>query len=385
MKRLFFVMMIGFSALRISAQDSTAVETNSRLTIGGYGHVDYNQPLSGDTRNNGKLDVHRVVLLFNYNFSDKLNLVTELELEHVSEVYVEQAYLGYKVLPNLELRAGLMLIPFGIINEYHEPPTFFGVERPLVDNTIIPTTWREIGFGVSGNIQSVGLKYQFYLVNGFNGYDGSGKFSGSGGFRKGRQKGAESYISSPNISMRVEHLTTPSLKIGLSGYFGDSQSTLFNKISKDDAAAEAKADSSVVNIAMVGADYQFKYKRFQSRALVAYANIGNTEQYNQFAGTDLGSAMLGWYVEAGYRVLDFKAAGHDISLSPFARIERINTHFSTTGNLTAKDSYDLTALFAGFSLHLSKQAVFKTDLELRKTAADSEYSKILNIGVGFMF
>ena len=131
-------MMIGFSALRISAQDSTAVETNSRLTIGGYGHVDYNQPLSGDTRNNGKLDVHRVVLLFNYNFNNKLNLVTELEMEHVSEVYVEQAYLGYKVLPNLELRAGLMLIPFGIINEYHEPPHFLELNAHWLTTQLFP-------------------------------------------------------------------------------------------------------------------------------------------------------------------------------------------------------------------------------------------------------
>ena len=82
-----------------------------------------------------------------------------------------------------------MLVPMGIVNEYHEPTTFNGVERPSLDNKIVPTTWREMGIGVSGRINSASIRYQAYLMNGFLSYGESHKLRGSDGLRKGRQKG----------------------------------------------------------------------------------------------------------------------------------------------------------------------------------------------------
>jgi hypothetical protein len=102
-------------------------------------------------------------------------------------------------------KGGLLLIPMGIVNEYHEPTTFNGVERPLIENRITPTTWREIGFGITGTVLPASLKYQAYVVNGFNGYDGDANLTGSKGFRSGRQKGAESYISSPSFTGKIEY------------------------------------------------------------------------------------------------------------------------------------------------------------------------------------
>ncbi len=113
---------------------------DEKLSIGGYGEIHYNQQVSGQTRYNGKMDVHRMVMFFGYQFNDKTSFVTELEFEHVKEVYVEQAFLNYNVRPNTALRAGLMLVPMGIVNEYHEPTTFNGVERPSVDKYIVPST-----------------------------------------------------------------------------------------------------------------------------------------------------------------------------------------------------------------------------------------------------
>mgnify|MGYP001552737102 CR=1 FL=1 len=172
------------------------------ITIGGYGQLDYNEP---DGSASGKLDVHRLVLLFGYKFNDKVSFLTEIEYEHVKEVYVEQAYIKYRANNNLNVLAGLMLVPMGIINEYHEPTTFDGVERPNVDKYIVPTTWRELGIGISGRIDNASLKYQAYLFNGFKSYaDGSGVLRGSDGLRKGRQNGAESVVSSPNFSTKID-------------------------------------------------------------------------------------------------------------------------------------------------------------------------------------
>ena len=136
---------------------------SNKLTIGGYGQVDYNQP-EGE---NGTLDVHRIVLLLGYKFNDRVQFVTEIEYEHVKEVFIEQAFLSYSLNDNLNIRGGLMLVPMGIVNEYHEPTTFNGVERPNVDKSIVPTTWREIGIGISGRINEASLRYQAYIFNGF--------------------------------------------------------------------------------------------------------------------------------------------------------------------------------------------------------------------------
>ena len=189
-----------------SATNIIMGNTSKGIRIGAYAQIDYNQPLSSDTYEAGKLDVHRLILFMGYSFSDRVQFVSEIEFEHVSEVYIEQAFINYKIREVLNLRAGLMLVPMGIINEYHEPTTYNGVERPNLESQIVPTTWRELGIGLSGNFPEMSLKYQVYAFNGFNGYsDGAGKFRGKDAFRKGRQKGAESYMTSPNLSTKVDY------------------------------------------------------------------------------------------------------------------------------------------------------------------------------------
>ena len=198
------------------------MQEEDRLTLGGYAQIDYNQPVNGGTFNAGGLDVHRMVLMFGYKFNEKIQFVSEVEFEHVKEVYVEQAFLQYEILPWLKFRGGLMLIPMGIINEFHEPSTFNGVERPNLDKHIVPTTWREIGAGFTGVFPSAALSYQLYLTNGFKSYDDGATLSGANGFRKGRQKGAESFINAPNLALKVNYFGISGLQLGLSGYSGKS-------------------------------------------------------------------------------------------------------------------------------------------------------------------
>ena len=157
----------------ISAQESQQLNSyqqqflnlsklESGLTIGGYGEVTYNDYDSGPS----ELDVQRLVMLFAYKFDDRVSFITEVEYEHVKEVYIEQAWLNYALNDNTNLRAGLLLVPMGIVNEYHEPTTFNGVERPTLDNKIVPTTWREIGMGISGRFDNLNMRYHAYIMNG---------------------------------------------------------------------------------------------------------------------------------------------------------------------------------------------------------------------------
>lgn len=401
MKRiLLFSMMVlgGLAAYSQSADSLSNQYTNtadnllskdSKLVVGGYGEVHYNQPLDGSTYNNGKLDVHRVVMLFGYNFTDKTQFITELEFEHVKEVYVEQAFLQYKLNSFLNFRGGLMLVPMGIINEYHEPTTFNGVERPTIDNKITPTTWREVGFGISGNILPVSLKYQAYIINGVNGYNGSAKLNGGNGLRSGRQIGAESYISSPNFTGKVEYYGIRGLNIGLSGYFGKTQSTLYDGIEKKDDAALAMADSSVVGVSMLGLDARYNISGLQLRGQFYYTSLSNSAQYNEFTASDdntfnnLGSSMVGYYAEAGYNVL--RTFQTDKQLVPFVRYEFLNTHNSVENNISKNPSYEKNIVTTGLTLALTKGAVVKADVQFVKDAATNKYAQTYNAGVGVMF
>jgi len=385
---LFFIGGILFAQSNQQAQYQNLADnllaSQSKLTIGGYGEVHYNQAFDKDTRYNGELDVNRLVMLFGYNFSDKVQFVTEIEYEHVREVFIEQAFLQYRLNQFIQFRAGLLLIPMGIINEYHEPTTFNGVERPLIDGKIAPTTWREIGFGITGNYLPASLKYQLYLVNGFNGYDGNAKLSGANGFRSGRQKGAESYISSPNLTGKIEYYGIKGLNIGLSGYFGKTQSTLYNKLDKNDVVAVLQADSSVVGISMLGADARYTLGNWQFKGQLYYAGISQSEIYNQFTGSDLGSALNGYYIEAAYDLLGSNQKV-EAGLIPFVRYEAYNMQASTEGNLQASKANEVQAITSGITWRMTQGVVFKTDLQFVKPASADKYSTIFNAGFGIMF
>lgn len=365
------------------------LRSDSKLMIGGYGEVHYNQPINGDTYNNGNLDVHRMVMLFGYSFNNKTQFVTEIEYEHVKEVYVEQAFLQYKLNKSINLRGGLMLVPMGIINEVHEPTTFHGVERPLIDGTIAPTTWREIGVGLSGDIFPASLKYQAYMLNGFNGFDGAAHLSGKDGLRKGRQKGAESFMSAPNYSARVAYYGIRGLNVGISAYFGKTQSTLYHKLSKNDAAGIASADSSVVKISMLGIDARYNLHGFRLKGQYYYTSLTNTLAYNIFTASadgnpnDLGSAMTGYYAEISYNVLRYLPT--KMHLEPFFRYEFLNTHHRVESQIERNMDYKKTGITSGLTLTLDKGVVVKTDLQLIKSASDNTYAKSINVGFGILF
>ncbi|SMO33774.1 hypothetical protein SAMN06265379_101124 [Saccharicrinis carchari] len=365
------------------------LQTEGNLQVGGYAEVHYNQPLSSAVKSNGKLDVHRVVMLFGYQFNERTQFITEIEFEHVSEVYIEQAFLQYKINNALNLRAGLILTPMGIINEYHEPNTFNGVERPHIDKLIAPTTWREIGVGFTGVVVPANMRYQAYLMNGFNGFNGAGKFRGKDGLRKGRQKGAESYISSPNFTAKVEYFGIRGLNLGLSGYVGKSQSTLYDGINKDDVNALAVADSSVINMAMIGADFRYSRSGLSVKGQFYYNSLGNTNEYNVFTAkdgknNDLGKSMIGYYAEVGYNVFN-TVEEVKTELIPFIRLEKYDTQNSLEKGIVRNKAYAANVITTGLTWKVAPNAAFKSDVQFVKTEADNKAKASFNAGFGIMF
>ncbi len=379
---LFFIFSKSHAQDTINAPQNTADKMLSdydrKLTIGGYAQIDYNQPVGGDLKQNGKLDVHRLVMLFGYKFNKRTSFITEIEYEHVKEVYIEQAFLNYKINNYINFRGGLLLVPMGIINEYHEPPTYNGVERPNLDSKIIPATWREIGAGFTGRFTDISLKYQLYVVNGFNGYDGNAKFSGSKGLRSGRQKGAESFMSYPNITGRIDYYAVSGLNIGLSGYFGKSQSTLY-----DGKTPISIADSSVVGMSMLNFDFRYNVKGLQLRGQYNYTKLSNTKEYNEFGNTNLASAMSGYYIELGYNL--FRPLNMNTELIPFVRYENYNTQIETEMPEIKDKANNRTEITTGIGWKLDKGAVLKADIQFFSNEATDGWNKQFNLGIGIWF
>jgi hypothetical protein len=325
-----------------------------------------------------------MVLMFGYKFNDKTQFVSEVEFEHVKEVYVEQAFLQYEILPWLKFRGGLMLIPMGIINEFHEPSTFNGVERPNLDKYIVPTTWREIGAGFTGVFPAAALSYQLYLTNGFKSYDDEATLSGSNGFRKGRQKGAESFMNVPNLAFKVNYFGISGMQLGLSTYTGQTQTSLYAGIDKSDDAAIANADSSMVGLTMFGADARYNKGGFRLRAQVNYGWVSNSAAYNQFTGSDLGSALSGWYGELAYNVLE-SFDQFNSELIPFVRFEQYNTHASVAEGVTENPALNRTDLTVGLGWKMAKGAMLKLDYQRFNNKDAGEAKNQVNAGVAVWF
>jgi hypothetical protein len=190
----------------------------SKTSIGGYGELHYNN-ISADAGDTEEIDFHRFVLFFGHEFTDRIRFFSEFELEHSlagdgkpGEVELEQAYVEYGLSDDLYARTGLFLIPVGILNETHEPPTFYGVERNDVENIIIPSTWWEAGAALRGNFDN-GLSWDASVHSGL-----AMPTSGGSAFRvrSGRQKVAEALASDMAATLRLRYTGIAGLELAAS-------------------------------------------------------------------------------------------------------------------------------------------------------------------------
>lgn len=378
MRFLTYTFLFIFTQVMFAQQDFNSAQTqlanlskqSSGLSIGGYAEITYNNVDGSETA--AELDVQRLVMLFAYKFDDRTQFITEIEYEHVQEVFVEQAFLNYSISDGVNLRGGLMLVPMGIINEYHEPTTFNGVERPSLDGKVVPTTWREIGFGVSGRVNSASVRYQAYLMTGSASHlNDAYVLRGSDGLRKGRQKGARSVGSDVNFAAKVEYYGIPGLKLGASAYLGNTQTD------------RPDLDSTQVGLSMFGLDYRYNGGRFSSRGQYITSTLSDTEEYNTAGNRDLGSAMQGFYVEGAYNLLP---ANKKQKLDAFVRYENFDTHADIAGSLAVNDAYHRDEFTYGFSYHLANGAVFKADYQSKGTAVEgADRVGQFNMGIGVFF
>ncbi len=328
---------------------------SSKTHIGGYGEMHINQwenQLDGGT-DKKEIDFHRFVLLFSHEFTDTVRFFSEFELEHSvagegkkGELELEQAYVQWDFAAQHNLKAGVFLVPVGILNETHEPETFYGVERNTVENKIIPTTWWEGGAAVSGELAE-GLSYDLAAHSGLS--LATGKYQ----VRDGRQKVSEAKASDFAYTGRLKYTAIPGLELATSLQY------------QEDFWQSAGVETIDATLAEVHAIYQQGI--FNLRALYAVWDIDSAINATA-TGAD---EQAGWYLEPGLRLNE--------QWGVFTRY----SEWDNQAGDQADSEYSEVSL--GTNFWLTTNTVFKFDVFEQSTPDGKDEYKGFNLGVGYSF
>jgi hypothetical protein len=381
MMRIWAVVTFAVAAWCIAmparAQDQTSSTEKTTYPRTGplSGYMDFH--FNKEEHLDGVLDFHRFVLLFNHSFSPRIRFVGELELEHAlvegleekGELELEQAYLDFLITREFNVRAGMLLVPMGIINERHEPPVFHGVERPFVDTVIIPTTWFETGVGVHGELRR-GFRYRAYAMAPLDALE----FTAEEGIRGGRQKGSQSNVRNAAFAGRLEYVGVRNLVIGASAWRGKSSFSLPRLFS---------------TVGITEVDARYRRGPLELRGQFANVTMSDAANLNDAIGRQTGVSpniaeqLRGFYGEAAYRVWN---RGSPRDLVAFIRYENFDTqHRMPEGFLPLKE-FDRDAVVFGATYYPDPDIAVKVDfVRQRNQSGFISSPSSFNIGLGWWF
>lgn len=327
-------------------------------SIGGYGELHYNNLENDADEDIKSIDFHRFVLFFGHQFNERMRFFSELELEHSlagdgapGEVELEQAFIEFDLDENHFTRAGLFLLPIGILNETHEPPTFYGVERNDVENIIIPTTWWEAGGAVGGRYGN-GISWDFAVHSGLAmPTDGGSAFR----VRSGRQKVAEALADDLAWTARIRYTGVPGLELSGSYHYQQDPSQF---------ARDGLDEGDLISVQGI-----WNRGPFALRALWGQWNFeGDMVELMD------ADQQTGWYVEPSYRL---PLAGGDWGF--YGRYEDLE-------GARTQDRFDQWEI--GFNYWPHPDIVLKADWRDRDhdlTAESDRDFQGFDLGVGYQF
>ncbi len=355
------------------------------LSLGGYGEMVYQSFVDDANGKSDQADALRLVSYIGYKLSDNILFNSEIELEHGNttamggdssadegKVAIEFAYMDFLLEKEFNVRAGSVLIPMGFINEIHEPTYFFGVLRPDVERTLIPSTWNEMGLGFFGQAEAAGtLEYRSYLVNGLR----ASRFRDSG-IRGGRQSGNRALFEDIAWTSRLDYSPSfaPGLLVGGSFWIGNSgQNEDFN------------GETPNVRTVIGEAHAQYRYRQLSLRALGTWTSIDDTEILSAALGETIGSRQNAWYVEAGYDILPYLVSGTRQSLTPFVRYEQLDTQAGVPAGFARNASRDRQVYTVGVSYAPLDKVVIKADYKNYTTDGTNPSADEVALGFGFVY
>jgi hypothetical protein len=355
----FQVLQDQLNQLADAVENAPTAETR-KVHIGGYGELHYNNWEFPDGSKFRELDFHRFVLFFGYDFTDSIRFHSEVEIEHAfvednndgsgetapGAVELEQAYVEFDLTENMETKGGLFLIPVGILNETHEPPTFYGVERNPIEKNIIPTTWWEGGAALTGRFGGSGLSYDLAITSGLD--DGTN-------VRGGRQKVAKATANDLAYTGRLKYTGLPGLELaGTANYQSDMTQS---------------ADPTVNGAVLLSAHAIYNISQFQVRALYASWDIDVTA--NASAEDQARDKQDGYFLEGSWKFIP--AAG------VFAR-------YNVWDNGGLGDTEE-TQTNVGVNYWPHEYVVIKFDVQKQDhgAAKSAKEADGFNLGIGYQF
>ncbi len=358
----------------IEGDHEESSESEIGEVLSGYAEMHYNNT-GGEP---SELDFHRFVINFGHRFSRHIRFWSQLELEHgltsgereeSGELALSQAYMDFILNPHLTFRSGIMLTPVGMINERHEPATFNGVERPLVETLIIPSSWSDAGFGLTGQFGN-GIRYRTFLMGGLN----AEHFEADQGIREGRQLGFRSNFNQPAKVGRLEYLGTPGLALGMSLYSGGAGYAI--------PGVNPRVD-------IFEFDGRYEYQRIDFRGLFANVWISEADKLNEEIEHETGhnpnvaSQLRGFYLEPAVHLL--RRERHQDVIA-FARYENYDTQRVMPHGFSAHPEYDRDAWFIGLTYKPTQDIAFKIDYVFRNSQSLTHESRNgFNAGTGWWF
>ena len=362
------------SAYGLGPAASKVYQVGKGLSIGGYGEANYQKIVSDKGNAKDNADFERLVMYVGYKFTDSILFNSEIEFEHGStaeggSVSVEFAAMDFFIDPRVNARTGMVLMPMGFINQIHEPPFFFGNNRPEVERRIIPTTWREIGVGLFGAI-TPNFTYTGYVVNGL---DAQG--FNSNGIRDGRQNGGQALAENFGYVARMDYVpdALPGVSVGTSAYLGNSGQDL-----------NYKGKTPNVFTQLYEAHVQWKYRGLEFRTLGSWGHINDAGILSAYKGQTVGSANYGWYTEIGYDVLPLIFKDTPQYLAPFFRYEQYDTIASTPSGYKDNQNLDREIFQVGLQYKPIPNVVIKADYR-NFSAKKGSVPDDFNLGFGFIY
>ncbi|MCS7214476.1 MAG: DUF3373 domain-containing protein [Candidatus Calescibacterium sp.] len=377
------------------------------VSLGGYGELTFRRN-DVNARGGAKniANAQRIILYFGYAFDEKLKFNSELELEHASTsaehgtgggyFKAELAYLDYQFRPEFGLRGGLLLMPVGIVNEVHEPPTFPSAERPFFERRIALSTWEEMGVGVYGEVGPV--DYRFYVINGLM-LKGAGSYNREEPLKNLRQRGARAVAERVGYTGRVDVELPLKVKVGASFLHADVQSKGCSTQGSAcaDSAYGFRRGTKVGSVSMFLPHAWYQHAGWDIRFVGAYITTQDAHKMSQdLRGTSgittdlsrvdtvIPKEQTGYYLQVAYDV--FRLYGKDDQeLYLFGIYEDFDTHRKVPQGYKKPDGHKLKVYNAGVSYKPHPLVAIKADyakLDYSKPKKDeNEYRFTL----GFMF
>ncbi len=356
----------------LTAEDSLysgLISKEQATLISGYGEAKY----SLDTRRrDAEASLSRLVLFVGHKFNHKISLFTELEIEDAlvvgqagdesgiakGGISMEQAFLKFNLTPTTYIVGGLFIPRLGIINENHLPTTFNGVDRPVLEELVIPSTWREIGAGIYGGIPAVpGLNYSFSVTNGLN----SSKFGNGSGIRGGRQLGSAASGMGLAVSGSLLYYLS-NFRFQVSGYMGGS--TGVEKRVADSLHLNSGAFGNPVFLTEANAQYH--HAGWSLKAIGALVKIPDASNINLAYANNTPSTVYGAYGEAAYNLL-YTKFGDKKSLIVFGRYEYMDLNAKIPANGIRNDANRQHYIIGGITYKPIRGIAVKADYVRRIT------------------